>query len=74
MILKIIDSDLPIQYEPAGQTFVTNRVGDPVEAERDLGFKWNVNLEDGLTRLIEWRKSHIEEVKKRRKKAGLKEL
>ena len=74
MILKIIDSDLSIQYEPAGQTFVTNRVGDPAEAERDLGFTWNVDLKEGLTRLIEWRKSHIEEVRKRRKKAGLKEI
>jgi len=74
MILKIIDSDLSIQYEPAGQTFVTNRVGDPAEAKRDLGFIWNVDLKEGLARLIEWRKSHIEEVRKRRKKAGLKEV
>ena len=74
MILKITDSDLSIQYEPAGQTFVTNRVGDPTEAERDLGFIWNIDLKEGLTRLIEWRKSHIEEVTKRRKKAGTKEV
>jgi len=74
LILKITGSDLPIQYEPAGQTFVTNRVGDPAEAERDLGFIWNVDLEEGLTRLIEWRKSYIEEVRKRRKKAGIKEV
>ena len=73
LILKITGSDLPIQYEPAGQTFVTNRVGDPAEAERDLSFIWSVDLEEGLTRLIEWRKSHIEEVRKRRKKAGIKE-
>ena len=74
LILKITGSDLPIQYEPAGQTFVTNRVGDPAEAERDLGFIWNADLEEGLTRLIEWRKSHIEEVRKRRKNAGIKEV
>jgi UDP-glucose 4-epimerase len=73
LILSITGSDLPILYEPAGQTFVTNRVGDPAEAERDLGFIWNVDLEEGLTRLIEWRKSYIEEVRKRRKKAGIKE-
>ena len=73
LILRITGSDLPILYEPAGQTFVTNRVGDPAEAERDLGFIWNVDLEEGLTRLIEWRKSYIEEVRKRRKKAGIKE-
>ena len=65
---------MPIQYEPAGQTFVANRVGDPTEAERDLGFKWNVDLKEGLTRLIEWRKSHAEEVRKGRKKAGIEEV
>lgn len=69
LILKISGSDLPIKYEPAGQTFVTNRVGDPDAAEKDLSFKWTVGLEDGLKRLVEWRKSHIEEVEKRRKKA-----
>lgn len=69
LILKISGSNLPIKYEPAGQTFVTNRVGDPVAAERDLGFKWTTGLEDGLKRLIKWRKTHIEEVEKRRKLA-----
>ncbi len=67
LILKITGSDLPIQYESAGQTFVTNRIGHPVAAERDLGFKWTVDLKEGLRRLIEWRKAHIEEVETRRK-------
>jgi UDP-glucose 4-epimerase len=58
LILKITDSNLAIQFEPDSQTFVTNRVGDPVAAERDLGFTWSVDLENGLRRLIEWRKSH----------------
>ncbi len=73
LILKITGSDLNIQYEPAGQTFVTNRVGDATAAENDLGFRWTVDLEDGLGRLIQWRKSHIKEVEKRRKKAGIEE-
>jgi UDP-glucose 4-epimerase len=60
LILKITGTDLQIQYEPAGQTFVTNRVGDPITAEKDLGFIWSVDLEEGLRRLIEWRKSHHE--------------
>lgn len=60
LLLKITGSDLPIEFEPAGQTFVTNRVGDPVAAKKDLGFEWRVDLEDGLRRLIEWRKAHIE--------------
>jgi UDP-glucose 4-epimerase len=73
LILKITGSNLPIKYEPAGETFVTNRVGDPETARRDLGFTWKDDLEDGLNRLIEWRKSHLEEVEKRRKKAERKD-
>ncbi len=68
MLLKLAGSDLPIQYEPAGQTFVTNRVGDPEAARRDLGFEWRDELEDGLKKLIEWRATHIEEVEQRRRK------
>jgi len=70
LILKITGSDLPIHYEPGGQTFVTNRVGDPAAAQRDLGFSWSVELEDGLRKLIHWRRDHIEEVEQRRKQAG----
>ncbi len=66
ILLRLCKSDLPIQYEPAGQTFVTNRVGDPDAATRDLGFTWGVDLEDGLRRLIEWRNANIELVEKKR--------
>jgi nucleoside-diphosphate-sugar epimerase len=69
LILEISGTDLGIHYEPAGQTFVTNRVGDPALAERDLGFTWTVDLEDGLRRLIAWRRTHIREVEQRRIKA-----
>jgi len=61
MILKISGSKLPIKYESTGQTFVTNRLGDERAAEKDLGFKWTVDLEEGLNRLIKWRNSHIED-------------
>ncbi len=60
LLLKITGSDLSIKYEPAGQTFVTNRVGDPTAAEKDLGFKWSVDLEEGLRKLVEWRKNDKE--------------
>lgn len=69
IILKITGSTLPIQYEPAGLTFVTNRVGDPVAAERDLGFSWTVDLEEGLRRLVDWRKANMDAVEQRRKSA-----
>jgi UDP-glucose 4-epimerase len=71
LVLRITGSNLPIHYEPAGQTFVTNRIGDPTAASRDLGFTWKVDLEDGLRRLIAWRQAHIHEVEQRRRTAGL---
>lgn len=66
-ILEISGSDLPIQYASAGQTFVTNRVGEPEAATRDLGFEWTVDLAEGLQKLIEWRKRHIATVNQHRK-------
>lgn len=57
-ILAISGSQLPIHYEPAGQTFVTNRIGDPYRAENEMGFKYAIDLEEGLRALIEWRDSH----------------
>jgi UDP-glucose 4-epimerase len=58
LILEITGSSLPIQYEPQGKTFVTNRIGSTGKAERDLGFRTTIELRDGLERLIEWRESH----------------
>jgi len=62
--------DLGVQYEPAGQTFVTNRVGCPKAAERDIGFKWSIELEDGMQSLIDWRNSHKDAVARRLQAAG----
>ncbi len=73
MILKLTGSDLEIQYEPAGQTFVTNRIGSTEKAEKDLGFKYQVALEEGLRRLIAWRSAHKEAVERRRRAVGIKE-
>jgi UDP-glucose 4-epimerase len=56
-ILDITGTNLNIQYEPAGQTFVTNRVGSIERAKRDLGFEAKVGLREGLIKLIEWRRS-----------------
>jgi len=56
-ILKLAGSSLPIEYQPVGETFVTNRVGDPAAAKSDLGFEWSIDLDEGLSRLIDWRRS-----------------
>lgn len=55
LLLRLKNSSLEIQYEPAGQTFVTNRIGSTAAAERDLGYRWTIDLEAGMRSLIEWR-------------------
>lgn len=60
LILEITGSDLKIQYEPSGHTFVKNRVGSTQKAETEIAFKAKIDLKEGLERLIEWRKSHQE--------------
>ena len=57
LVLEITGAEVEIQYEAAGQTFVVNRVGSTEKAKRDLGFEAEVDLQEGLARLIEWRKS-----------------
>lgn len=70
LLLQLTGSNLPIEYKPAGQTFVTNRIGSIVAAERDLGFHWQIDLEAGMRRLIEWRKADKEALEARRAHTG----
>jgi UDP-glucose 4-epimerase len=44
----ITGSKLDVQYEPAGTTFVKNRIGSPRKAEAELGFHAETALADGL--------------------------
>jgi len=55
LVLQAAESDLPIQYMPAGQQFVTHRIGSTEAAERDLDFVAQTSLADGLKKLVEWR-------------------
>ena len=71
LILEITRSPLKIQYEPAGLTFVKNRVGSTDKAKREIAFEAVTNLRDGLANLIAWRSAHREEVEQRRRDAGL---
>ena len=72
IILEITGCDRPINYAPRSQaTLVKNRVGDPVKASKEIDFTAQIDLRDGLQRLINWRTSHKAEVEKRRKEVGL---
>ncbi len=55
LILEITKSDHQVQYEPAGLTFVKNRVGSTEKAQRVIGFEARTELRDGLEKLIAWR-------------------
>jgi UDP-glucose 4-epimerase len=69
LILKVTESDQKIEYKPGGLTFVKNRVGSPLKAQKEISFKADVELQKGLKQLIKWRDAHKEEVNKRRLKA-----
>ena len=71
LILDVTESDLKIQYEPAGMTFVKNRIGCPNNASKDLGFTAKKKLREGIEELIRWRDSHKVSVERRRKAAGI---
>jgi nucleoside-diphosphate-sugar epimerase len=68
LLLRLSGSDLKIQYEKAGLTFVTNRVGSAERAKRDIGFNWKIDLEEGMRSLIEWRRQNTEALIERQKK------
>lgn len=71
LLLRLTGSDLELEYKPAGQTFVTNRIGSTDAAAQEIGFRWRVDLEEGMRRLIEWRRVDKEGVADRRELAGI---
>jgi UDP-glucose 4-epimerase len=54
-LLKVMGSDLQPEYGEARTVNpVSRRLADMTKAEQMLGFKAQINLEDGLFRLVEW--------------------
>ncbi len=54
-LLRVMGSNLPIEYGPARTVNgVTRRLADTSSAKRDLGFSAEIDLEEGLTRLVDW--------------------
>ena len=69
-LLVLTGSDKEIQYAPRSQaTLVRNRIGDPKKASQQIGFTAEIDLDEGLRRLIEWRSMHKEAVEMRRSKS-----
>ena len=63
LILELKKSDLRVTYKPYSiddaRQFVQNRIGSRKRAEEELGFRYKYSLEEGLEKLIEWRKRSI---------------
>lgn len=54
-LLRVMGSDLPVEHGPErAVNGVTRRLADTTAAERDLGFKAEIGLEEGLRQLVEW--------------------
>ena len=62
LILDMKGSDLEVEYQPYSEDdarrMVQNRIGCPVKAAKDLGFEHELELREGLQRLIDWRKDN----------------
>lgn len=72
MLIQLTGSNQPIHYAPRSQaTLVRNRIGCPRKAAEEISFNAEIDLTEGLKRLIAWRASHKAEVAARRAKAGL---
>ena len=67
-LLKLTGCKKEIKYVERSQaTLVRNRIGSPKKAMAEIGFTADIDLDDGLKRLIDWRASHKSEVEARRK-------
>jgi UDP-glucose 4-epimerase len=65
LMLELRQSELKVTYRPYSaddaRRMVQNRIGCPKKAERDLGFKYQYSLREGLERLIAWRQANAVE-------------
>jgi UDP-glucose 4-epimerase len=55
MLLEVMGSELSVEYGPArAVNKVPRRLADTTRAHTRLGFQAQVDLEEGLRRLVEW--------------------
>lgn len=71
-LIVLTGSNQPVQYAPRSTaTLVRNRIGDPAKASREINFTAEIELREGLEKLIAWRAAHKAEVEARRAAAGV---
>jgi UDP-glucose 4-epimerase len=69
LVLRITGSNVGVRYLPEGVTFVKNRIGSTERARTEIDFEARVDFEEGLRALIEWRRSHRDELCQRQERA-----
>ncbi|HXH18428.1 MAG TPA: NAD-dependent epimerase/dehydratase family protein [Chitinophagales bacterium] len=61
LILRLKNSSLKVIYKPYNsddaRALVKNRIGSADKAKKELGFEFKYDLEEGLSKLIEWREA-----------------
>jgi UDP-glucose 4-epimerase len=59
LLVYLTGSDQPVVYADRSEvTLVTNRIGSPDRARKEIGFEASIGLEEGLRSLIDWRQAH----------------
>ena len=72
LLVDITGCAQPIQYSPRSQaTLVRNRIGCPKKAAAEIDYSAQIELREGLEKLIEWRTGHIAEVQRRQRAVGI---
>jgi UDP-glucose 4-epimerase len=72
MLLELTGCEKEINYAPRSQaTLVRNRIGCPKKAKAQIGFEAQVDLTEGLRRVIEWRRGDMAAVRARRRAVGI---
>jgi UDP-glucose 4-epimerase len=70
-LLMVMDSDLEVEFGPARTVnSVVRRLADTSAAQRDLGFRTTVGIEEGLRQLVAWWRPLREEIAAGRALAG----
>ncbi len=61
-ILRLKRSNLKVVFQPYStddaRQFVQNRIGSATKADKELGFRYQYSLDEGLQKLIDWRIAH----------------
>jgi UDP-glucose 4-epimerase len=72
MLISLTGSSEPINYAPRSTaTLVRNRIGDPSRAIEEIDFTAEIELREGLEKIIAWRAAHKGEVEARRQAMGV---